>query len=128
MLHADAPMGARGVLRRFLREGFAEPEAAAELLGRAFRMARLEPPPGLSPVRQSDVPKEFVGATLGCAGLPWIRQLAESLLELAFLRGELHAVVVAFPELDLGSLSDKYLEVLRLITPDGALHVLDGVS
>ncbi|MFE1318088.1 hypothetical protein [Kitasatospora phosalacinea] len=77
------------VLRGFLREGFADSEQAADLLERAFRMARLDPPPGLSPVYRSDVLPEFGGVALGCAGLPWVQRLAESLLELAFLRGEL---------------------------------------
>ncbi|QKW20829.1 hypothetical protein HUT16_18745 [Kitasatospora sp. NA04385] len=126
--HADSPLGAGGVLRRFLREGFADVEGAAELLERAFRMARLEPPPGLSPVYRPDVAPELAGVALGCAGLGWVQRLAESLLELAFLRGELHAVVAAFPELDFGDLSGEYLEVLGVIAPDGALPKLGAAS
>ncbi|MFC8718894.1 hypothetical protein [Kitasatospora sp. NPDC057198] len=128
MPHADSPLGHGDVLRRFLREGFADAEGAADLLERAFRMARLEPPPGLSPVYRSDVAPELSGVALGCAGLGWVQRLAEALLELSFLRGELHAVVAAFPELDLGGPSGGYLEVLGLIAPDGALPALGAAS
>ncbi|GAA2110866.1 hypothetical protein GCM10009759_52520 [Kitasatospora saccharophila] len=128
MPHADAPLGDGSVLRRFLRDGFADSEGAAELLERAFRMARLEPPPGLSPVYRPDVGPELAGVALGHAGLAWVQRLAEALLELAFLRGELQTVVAEFPELDFGGLSGGYLEVLGLIAPDGALPALGVAS
>ncbi|MFI1520581.1 hypothetical protein [Kitasatospora cineracea] len=92
MSYTGQPLEAVDVLRGFLRDGFADSGQAADLLERAFRPARLEPPPGLSPVYRSDVPAEYGGVALGCAGLPWVQRLAEALLELAFLRGDLHPV------------------------------------
>ncbi|MEV7214014.1 hypothetical protein AB0O31_13080 [Kitasatospora cineracea] len=89
MLYTGQPLEVVDVLRGFLRDGFADSEQAADLLERAFRLARLEPPPGLSPVYRSDLPAECGGVALGCAGLPWVQRLAEALLELAFLRGDL---------------------------------------
>ncbi|WP_033220834.1 hypothetical protein [Kitasatospora phosalacinea] len=100
MLYTGEPLVTAEVLRRFLRGGFADSERAADSLERAFRAARLDPPPGLSPVYRPDVPPEASGIALGCVGLPWAQQLAESLLELALFRGEFPAVVrTAFPEL-----------------------------
>ncbi|MFB7946475.1 hypothetical protein ACFC6L_16340 [Kitasatospora phosalacinea] len=68
MLYTGQSLEVVEALRGFLREGFADSEQAAGLL---------DPPP------------EFGGVALGCPGLPWVQRLAEPLLELAFLRGEL---------------------------------------
>ncbi|RAJ36104.1 hypothetical protein K353_04844 [Kitasatospora sp. SolWspMP-SS2h] len=92
VLYTGQPPEAVDALRRFLRAGFADSERAAELLERAFRPARLDPPPGLSPVYRAEVPPESGGVALGCAGLPWVQRLAEALLELALLRGDLSFV------------------------------------
>ncbi|RPE33005.1 hypothetical protein [Kitasatospora cineracea] len=89
MSYTGQPLEVVDALRRFLRDGFADSERAADSLERAFRLARLDPPPGLSPVYRSDVRAESGGVALGCAGLPWVQRLAEALLELAYLRGEL---------------------------------------
>ncbi|QKW18987.1 hypothetical protein HUT16_07845 [Kitasatospora sp. NA04385] len=93
MLYTGQPLVAVDVLQRFLRGGFADSERAADSLERAFRVARLDPPPGLSPVYRDDVPPEAAGLALGCAGLPWAQRLAEALVELALLRGEFPVVV-----------------------------------
>ncbi|WP_033212679.1 hypothetical protein [Kitasatospora phosalacinea] len=99
MLYTGQPLAASEVLQRFLRGGFTDSERAADSLELAFRAARLDPPPGLSPVYRPDVPPEAAGLALGCAGLPWAQKLAESLLELALLRGEFPATVrTALPE------------------------------
>ncbi|MFC8717489.1 hypothetical protein [Kitasatospora sp. NPDC057198] len=100
MLYAGQPLVAVDVLQRFLRGGFADSERAADSLERAFHAARLDPPPGLSPVYREDVAPEAAGLALGYAGLPWAQRLAEALVELALLRGEFTAPArTAAPEL-----------------------------
>ncbi|GAA2117830.1 hypothetical protein GCM10009759_64610 [Kitasatospora saccharophila] len=89
MLYTGQPLGDTDVLHRFLLGRFTEAERAADLLEQAFRTARLDPPSGLSPVYRDDAPPEFGAVTLGCVGLPWVQRLAQALIELAFLRGEL---------------------------------------
>ncbi|QKW20213.1 hypothetical protein HUT16_15065 [Kitasatospora sp. NA04385] len=90
MLYTGQSLEAADTLRRFLRDGFTRAEQAADLLELAFRAARLDPPPGLSPVYRDDIAPEHGAVALGCAGLPWVQRTAEALLELACLRGELH--------------------------------------
>ncbi|MFC8716079.1 hypothetical protein [Kitasatospora sp. NPDC057198] len=104
MLYTGQPLVAVDVLQRFLRGGFADSERASDSLERAFRAARLDPPPGLSPVYREDVAPEAAGLALGYAGLPWAQRLAEALVELALLRGEFTAPVrTASPELGAAS-------------------------
>ncbi|MFC8721230.1 hypothetical protein [Kitasatospora sp. NPDC057198] len=99
MLYTGQPLVAVDVLQGFLRGGFTDSERASDSLERAFRAARLDPPPGLSPVYRPDVPPERAGLALGYAGLPWAQRLAEALVELAVLRGEFPAPVrVASPQ------------------------------
>jgi len=91
VLYTGQPLEETDVLHRFLRGRFTEAERATDLLESAFRAARLDPPPGLSPVYRDDVLPEFGAVALGCVGLPWVQRLAEAMVELAFLRGELPA-------------------------------------
>ncbi|QKW18850.1 hypothetical protein HUT16_07005 [Kitasatospora sp. NA04385] len=102
MLYTGQPLVAVDVLQRFLRGGFADCEQASDSLERAFLAARLDPPPGLSPVYRDDVPPESAGLALGCAGLPWAQRLAEALVELAVLRGEFTAAVRVASPSELG--------------------------
>lgn len=90
MLYTGQSPEATDVLRRFLRDGFTRAEHATDLLELAFHTARLDPPPGLSPVYRDDIAPEHGAVALGCAGLPWVQRTAEALLELTYHRGELH--------------------------------------